>query len=198
MPMKRILVLTLAFLAVASPAWGVDRLCGGVYQEAHPKKLALFLHPQFEKLYNAIPSLSPKEEEWLNEEMVAPGRRSVRVLSSREYTQRTAKRDAGSLYATLGIITGRLRKDNPPHEATSWLRLAYWLASHRDNLPFDYVQLVEKKLLDWEMLPYQWRFMASSSGLSADRVRAIHWGRSMLATHIISCILPAVIGVPFS
>ena len=146
---------------------------------------------------NAIPSLSPEEEKWLNEEMVAPGLRSVRVLLSREYAQKVAKQDAQNLYATLRVITGQLKKDNPPHQATPWLFLAHELASHRFDLSLNYGRLVEKKLLEWEFLPFEWRFLASNASQSSDRVDAIHLGRSMLATHIISCILPAVTGVPF-
>ena len=91
--MKRLLA-ALILVLLTSPAMAQGS-CGSKYPD-NPEQLAASLLPTLERLYAAIPFLSPQEEQWLKEEMVADGQRPVRAVSSREFAIKEAKTNAGS------------------------------------------------------------------------------------------------------
>ena len=68
-------------------------------EHADPVQLAAFWLPKLEHLHAAIPSLSPREEAWLKDELSAPltSDRFRRAISSPEFALRKAKENAGSL-----------------------------------------------------------------------------------------------------
>lgn len=89
--MRRALSAVVVLLLLVSPAKALD-LCQEIdYSDrlaqlyaADPETLAAAWLPLHERLYAAIPSLSPREQQWLKEEMQSYGKRSVAAHSSRE------------------------------------------------------------------------------------------------------------------
>lgn len=85
-----LLLMTTGIPVVAAAQTFIEEpLCGGMYHGNSPREVAQKLLPQMEKLYNAIPELSPNEKKWLNEEITADGQRLERAQSSQEYALRT-------------------------------------------------------------------------------------------------------------
>ena len=130
-PMKwlvRTLVVILPLLA--APAVAGERFCW-VFNPAQPDLWAAdpttfgaaWVAP-LEHLSAAIPSLSPKEEQWLQEEMRVDVRRAARAVSSVEYAIQKAKGFADFELSLMRRLTeGRDRAA----QARDWLWFAYIL-----------------------------------------------------------------------
>ena len=187
--MSRIVIGLVVALMVSGPAWG-EAVCGASFP-SEPGALAVSLLPQFEKLNSNIPSLSPREDLWLDEEMKAPGKRALRAFSSREYRLRWAKLNTTSLFATMRILIGELRKEDPPPKASSWLLVANWLID--TDATIHLANLVAAGVVDRDALPYSWTVFAGKSNTDQRFFDAVRNGRVFLAQHILTCTLPQIL-----
>ena len=193
MIMKRIMLAALALaLALSLPAFPVKAkaLCVSRHA-AKPAALAASLLPVFERLYEGIPSLSPKEAQWLKEELVAPGKRSDRAFSSREYALLRAKTNSGSLLGGIRFLTGAVKVKPPRSPTDDWLHLVYNLIE--DDVDMYLARLVTEGVIQRELMPFYWIFIASTN--YGELRLGIRSGRARLARHILVCTLPKVTGI---
>lgn len=156
---------------------------------ANPTTLAAAWVPLLEPLSAAIPSLSPKEEQWLREEMRGGGRRSVRAVSSREYAIQQAKARAD---AELTLMRRLTEERDRVAQARDWLWFAYSLIDTDAALYL--ARLEADGVIQRDAIPWNWRAFARGKG-GATLQKVIRWGRTGLAKHILRCTLPTVIGV---
>jgi hypothetical protein len=153
-----------------------------------PAKLAAYWLRPIEELNSAIPTLSPKETQWLDEELGKDDRsRTLWALDSREYTVRMARQDVGNLLASLRILN---RLDQPPQGETPaqrWRRLVYDLIDY--DGPLYLAKLVTDDSIEDEQIPKDWSWLA---GIASDFTlqESIRANRLVLARHILACILP--------
>ncbi len=162
---------------------------GGTFA-ADPAALAAAWLPPIERLYAAIPSLSPREEGWLEEEMRATPERYLRTLSSREYALREAKQNAGSLLFTIRVLTGVLKPVVPRPPTEDWILFAYTLIDSDSSLYL--ARLVTEQVIQKEAIPDAWTVW---SGMKVPLQDSIRDGRTILARHVLICTLPSVLGV---
>ena len=94
---------------------------GDLYSD-DPTTLAAAWVPPLERLSAAIPSLSPQEDRWLDEEYNGGADRLRRAVNSREFALREAKRNAGSLLAMVRRLT---EERDPSARSRDWLWFAY-------------------------------------------------------------------------
>jgi len=118
------LIIILPFLAV--PVVAGEHVCvvwdfsNRDQWSADPTTLAMAWVDPLERLSASIPSLSPKEKLWLQEELQGDGKRSIRAISSREYAIRAAKAHAS---AELDIVRSLTEQRGRAAQTRSWLRL---------------------------------------------------------------------------
>ena len=184
--MGRTIAAALFLVLLASPARTQDR-CGTLFA-ADPAALAAAWLPSLERLYEGIPSLSPKEEQWLQEEM-RDAQRAVRAVSSLEYAIQEAKLNARSL---LVLIRRFIDEHDRTEQTRSWLFFAYTLVEIDTSLYL--ARLVEERVLQREAIPDDWTVFARSFPLQD----AIRHGRTIWARHVLICTLPTVIGLSIS
>jgi hypothetical protein len=155
-------------------------LPNGAFGEASPEQSALAKYwvEAFERLDSAIPSLSPREQQWLEQEMSASdGQRRVRAVGSREYAIRQAKLDSANLLAIVRSLSeGKWR----PSARTGWIFLANSLIDQFADQHLE--RLVRDKVIALEALPRSWSVWAD-----ANRVGWVRYGRVGLAQHVLSC-----------
>lgn len=180
--MKRTLAFALILVLLAFPAKAKD-WCETVYP-ADPAALAASLLPSLERLNSSIPSLSPREEQWIKEEMAASGQRQLRAISSREYALQQAKYDANSLLGLIRRLTG---KHDQADRERSWLWFAYSLL--QTDSAFYLAKLVADRVIQREAIPQKWRLL---EGAQFTLARSISSERRILAQHILICTLPTV------
>jgi hypothetical protein len=138
--------------------------------------------------------LSPKEEAWLDEELKGPAKRQQRAISSREYRLRFSKIHADSLYTHTRILTGDLRKEAPPPRASTWLLMAHSLIDF--DTTHHQATLVAKGEIERSALPFEWTFLAGKYNKDIQFYNMLIAGRTGLAQHILTCILPQTTGIP--
>ncbi len=190
-----LLLMTTGIPVVAAAQTFIEEpLCGGMYHGNSPREVAQKLLPQMEKLYNAIPELSPNEKKWLNEEITADGQRLERAQSSQEYALRTVKQDIQNLRWSLRNIIDL--PANEDHQVTlgHWLEMAYYINHPNHSFANDFSLLAKRKLVEWEALPSSWSFMAYGTVDLKTRITSIRLGRNILLNHIVSCVIPTIIG----
>lgn len=174
-------------IALLSAQAAAQDNCGSLYP-ADPAALAAELLPELERLYAGIPALSPREEQWLDEEMAASADRAKRAISSREHALREAKIDAGSL---LGVVRQSILKGHNQAELTKgWIRFAHTLIDDDSSLYL--AGLVAEKVIQREAIPEDWTLW---EGASTSLQNSIRWGRIGLARHVLICTLPSVLGI---
>lgn len=186
--MRRTLTAALVLALLAFPARAQD-MCGSSYA-ADPAALASVWVPSLERLYAAIPSLSPKEEQWLQQEMRGDGQRPVRAVSSREYAMQQAKLNAGSL---LGSIRRLTEKRDGAEQTRGWMLFAYTLIESDASIYLS--RLVEERVIQREALPDEWTVFASGTFPLKEAIRQ---ARTSLARHVLICTLPTVMGLSLS
>lgn len=118
---------------------------------ADPTTLAAAWVPVIERLYEAIPFLSPKEERWLEEELVSV--RVARAMRSREYALRQAKGNAGGL---LGLARRLTEKRDRAAQARDWLWFAYALIDPDDALYL--ARLEAEGVIQRGAIPRNWKW----------------------------------------
>lgn len=150
--MERTLALAVVLTLLAFPA-KAQYLCVSTYA-ADPEALAASLLPALERLHAAIPSLSPRQERWIKEEMRADGMRPVRAVSSREYALQQEKLNAGSLLASIQILTKAIEPKVPWSPTKEWLIFAYSLMESDADLYL--ARLVTERAIQREVIPNEW------------------------------------------
>lgn len=157
---------------------------------ADPATLAAAWLPEIKRLYEAIPFLSPQEEQWLKEETVnTDGNRYLSAMASQEYAVQESKLRVGG-HLTL------VRRLMEAHDREAQTRDLLWLAHALiDNDTALYLARLEaKRVIRREAIPWYWKFFAEGKG-GATLQEAMRWGRGQLAQHVIACALPSVLGV---
>lgn len=151
-----------------------------------PDILASTWLTHIELLYSRIPSLSPREEKWLKEEMMDPGR-SVRAYSSREYAIQEAKLNTGSLLGVLRVLTDEIKPKVPRTKVQGWSFLAYTLIEY--DAARNLAILADENILPLEAFPQLWAMFHDKDFSLVSAIRA---ERTQLARHILICIIPQV------
>lgn len=154
---------------------------------ADPTTLAAAWLPEIERLYEAIPVLSPREEQWLEGELGSV--RAARTMNSREFALRQAKRNAGGL---LGLARRLTEKRDRAAQARDWLWFAYALIDPDDAV--ELARLEAEGVIQRQATPWDWKWLAEREG-GATLQEAILWGRMQLAQHVLGCTLPSVLGI---
>jgi hypothetical protein len=188
MDFRRILsaaLLSLALVVIpilAPPAMAQD-LCGPQWpygtRGADPVALAAAWLPLLERLSDSIPSLSPREAEWLDAEMRGDGGRSVRAVSSREFALQRVKNNTSSLLASTRNLLNEKRTS--AQKTQDWLFFAYNLIDEDSDLYL--AGLVTEKVIPLKALPEEWK----SPGTPLQE--SIRWARMGLARHVLICTL---------
>jgi len=192
MLMKRTLTVFTIVVALMSTTAAAQDTCipplrvgapprGDLYA-ADAAALAAAWLPELERLYAGIPSLSPREEQWLNEEMKGGVDRFWRALQSREHALGEAKRDAGSL---LSAVRHVFEVPDQAGQTRAWIMFAHTLIDTDSSWPL--ARLVAEKVIQPEVIPDEW---TAWGGTMQDSIQA---GRTLLARHVLICTLPAVL-----
>jgi hypothetical protein len=181
------LLFSNAVLAESEPCPG-NRQAEAKGRSTDPSKLAAYWLRPIEELNSTIPTLSPKEKQWLDEELSKDDRsRTLWALDSREYTVRMARQDIGNLLDSLRILN---RLDEPRQGETPaqrWRRLVYDLIDY--DGPLYLARLVTDGIIEKNQIPKDWSWLA---GIASDFTlqESIRANRLVLARHILACILP--------
>lgn len=157
-------------------------------RSAVPARLGAAWLPAFERLDAAIPSLSPREEKWLEQEEQGGGDRWVRAASSREFTLRAAKNNASGL---LKVVRRLSAKSDRADQAGALIWFAYILTDPDAGIYLE--RLLAWKVIQREVIPKEWTFGARNGDVPLHQ--AIREKRLSLARHILICTLPSVIDV---
>lgn len=152
-----------------------------------PAKLAAAWLPELERLSAAIPSLSPREEQWLENELTSEIVERIRhVYSSREYAMRYAKRNVHSLL----ILMNRLNKrQDITAQTRDWLWVIHSLID--SDSAYYLAGLEAEGVAQRRAIPVDWTIL---TGLGLNLEEAIRHGRIRLANHILACTIPSVLG----
>ena len=162
-------------------------VCGSIYP-ADPAKLAKSLEPVFDRLNDGVPSLSPKEKQWLKDELASSDtNRWLKANRSLEITQQRVKTDATSLAISIQILTGSFlppKQQMTPRE--QWRFIAYTLIDSDAALLL--ARLVAKGVIAKDAIPTAWKRFADP-GKGYPLSSAIRDSRLGLARHILICTL---------
>jgi hypothetical protein len=145
------------------------------------KKWLEFWTPQIERLYGAIPAISPSEEKWLKEELRASLERSSRAMKSQEYSYWMARMHLGTL---LSIIKNQL-SEGKRNKLDGWTSLSYVLIREPDNGVY-LERILRSGVITESVIPPIWVY-GSLDGLNAS---TFNDGQRRLATTILGCIIP--------
>ena len=154
---------------------------------ADPTTLAAAWLPDIERLYEAIPFLSPKEERWLKEELGSV--RAARATGTLEFALREAKLRAGAELALVRRLTEEL---DGSAQARDWLWLAHSLVEA--DAAIYLARLEAEGVIQRDAIHFHWKFLAGAES-GATLQEAIRWGRARLARHVLGCTLPSVLGI---
>lgn len=164
-----------------------DRCTSPIFA-ADPAALAQVLLPQIERLHEAIPALSPREEQWLDNEMNRQDAvRLKRAFDSRENSIRRAKWDAGGLLASLQLLNKVVTPQTPVRPVVMWANFVSTLIDDDGSLHL--ARLAALGVIRSDSLPQHWTIFGSAGQSLRDSIQGV---RVMLATHILVCIIPAV------
>jgi hypothetical protein len=159
---------------------------------ADPKALVEAWLPPIERLYSAIPSLSPREEQWLGDEEQfwlsgTNPERWYRAMRSTTYAIKQAKLDVGSLLGSLRVLSGRVEREEPRSTVEDWALFAYTLIEY--DAPAYLARLQEEGVIQSAEIPQDWTVF-HEPGFPLDE--ALRARRLAFARHILVCIIPQV------
>lgn len=146
-----------------------------------PKKWLEFWTPQLERLYSAIPAISPREEKWLKEELSANLDRSSRAMKSPEYAYWMSRMHLGTI---LYIMRNQL-SESKRNRLEGWTSLSFVLIREPDAGVY-LARMLQSGVLKESGIPEIWTYQ-SLDGLNAS---TFNDGQRRLATHILGCIIP--------
>lgn len=147
--MKR-LIATLLFLGlIAYPSladcWFIVKDLPSYKTIEERQEYAALLLAEIEKIYIAIPELSPKEAKWLDIEMASDNiHRGLKALESNEGRLKKTKEIMGNLKNGLGAIHDKKYKDLK-HEIMLWLAISHTLM--HPTMADDLSSLVQAKTI---------------------------------------------------
>lgn len=183
---KKILVFAVGFFLSAA-TWAAPGFCPSHSGFASkPDELVKALLHSVERFYSAVPTLSPREEKWLSEELSqSDSGRLLRAVNSREYAIRTVKSNAGGLLGSLRALSKEAKPRAGARPVDDWALLVYTLieqdaAMHLARLESEGVISVNNIPPDWSVL--RDRTFPLQNAISA--------ARTSLARHILVCTLP--------
>lgn len=195
-------VLLLSFVTPLS-AW-TQESCGPALipeYSSDPMRFAETWLAHMERLYGAIPNLSPREQEWLEAELTsadnltlddiaegADARRPRRAMRSTTYAIREAKRNSGSLLAALRVLTGRLAPADSRSASQEWAFFTYSLIDEDASLHL--ARLEAEEVIERTDMPADWTILAAADMSLRESIRS---RRVSLARHVLMCIMPQVI-----
>ena len=145
-------------------------------------KLIEYWKPKLEKLYSAIPNLSPKEEKWLNDEIAAGGDRLSRISSSNEFAIRVVKWDIGD---ALFVMQNKINVNSKLIKIVAWSEFVYYL-TWRSDLAFYIDMLIHSGNIKISDLPPSWILLGETT---KDK---INFGKMLLSSNILGCIIPKI------
>jgi hypothetical protein len=169
----------------AQSACGNDRVA--LLEFSQPERLRSAWLPVVERLYAAIPNLSPKEEEWLAGEKRSSPERAMRAIESREHAIAEVRLNIGSL---VGNLKNAAQNQSSAKQASAWLLFGYALIDYDASVHL--ARLVNDGIIGRSLIPYQWSWLNSGQALKADMMSAM---RANLARHVMICTLPTVLGI---
>jgi len=184
-------VTSLLFLSASllSGAEAYAEICAetpdGMYA-ANPKMFAEAWLPQIERLYTALPSISPREEQWLAAESNDP-QRHLRAIRSSTYAIKEAKLDVGSLLGSLRVLSEHVKPAEAMSAVERWALFAYTLID--DDAALHLARLVTDNLVERSTIPERWILWAGPDFPLDDSIRA---ERTNLARHVLVCVIPQV------
>ena len=116
---------------------------------AERKEAARSLLLAAEKLFAALPNLSPEERKWLESEEAVGGRRMVAAMTSVAYHKRQAKLEIQYILACLELILS----ESPPlrREIGSWASLTTYY--NDKNLAVAITELARAQVIDTQFIP---------------------------------------------
>lgn len=168
----------------------------------NPTEFAEYWLSSIQRLYEAIPSLSPREEQWLMEMGAIPDLKSKddpywrakggvtfekqnRAQGSLEYSIWDAKRDAGILRMHLQVLLKIINPSPPRHPAVDWGHLAHSLLDRDAALQL--ARLEAKGVIPREVIPVPWSILANADYPLQNAIRD---QRLTLARHILFLLIP--------
>lgn len=184
-------LLVMIGLAFPTPRVSQTEFCPVSEQEASrspdPSALAEFWLERFELLSDAVASLSPREEQWLQDEVnQSDSQRVARAMRSQEYAIREARRDADNLLS-LRLVTG---DTVPPVEMPAIMNWSFFVSALLDyDAPVHLARLASEGLVDEAAFPSAWTVLAGGGFPLEESIRA---ARTNLARHIVVCVIPQV------
>lgn len=188
-----LLAISLMGLFLSPFVWAESEACpkipyfGDLYS-SDPTALAVAWLPSIEHLYSAIPTLSPQEKRWLENEMTQSDlNRWKRAHNSREYAIQEAKQNVGSLLGDLRVLAKVVKPEKPRSPVEDWGLFVYTLI---DQDAASYLaSLVSDGVIQRGALPEAWNV---SEGMGISTQKWIVSRRVSLARHILICVLPKV------
>jgi hypothetical protein len=187
--MRNVTSLLILSVSLLSTAKAHAELCAetpdGMYA-ASPKVFADAWLPQIERLYTALPSISPREEQWLTAESSDP-QRHLRAIRSSTYAIKEAKLDVGSLLGSLRVLPERVQPAEAASSVERWALFAYTLIDYDAALHL--ARLAEENIVERSTIPERWTLWAGSDFPLDQSIRA---ERTNLARHVLVCIIPQV------
>lgn len=180
------LLFTILFLAFQNSAIAnkcPDNNSGILFGEFNNERnLIEYWKPKLEKLYSAIPNLSPKEEKWLNDEITAGGDRLSRVASSHEFAIRVVKYDIGD---ALFVMQNKVNANSKLIKVVAWSEFVYYLTK-RSDLAIYIDMLLRSGNIKISDLPSSWVLLGDTT------VDKINYGKKYLSLNILGCIIPKI------
>ena len=153
-----------------------------------PKQLAAYWIKPIKQLSTVIPTLSPQEKRWLDEELSKDERsRTLWALDSREYSVRMARLDMHNLLTSLRRLNELDKLPDGESPERQWQRFVYDLIDY--DGPLYLAKLVTDDVIEQKQIPRDWSWL---TGIASDFTlqESIRANRLVLAQHILSCILP--------
>ena len=156
--------------------------------DVSPIRVASVWLIRFKTMARAIPTPSPREEQWIEQEKASGNwERMLRVLNSEEYVRQQASRNVTGLVIETERITARAEDREV---ARAFLRIQVYLLEPDSG--HSLAELLRRKIIAIDALPMNWTFLASKG----DRLtQEIADGRSRLASGISECIIAPLLGV---
>ena len=182
-----------AELRKQAPLCSRSEVASGALSKIYPKNpvhFAEILLKDFKSLQKVLPILSPKDEEWLNNELNSNDvNRHLRATNSTQYSQDYLTKQIGNLIVSLEFISGaRKFKTSRPAKSIQWGFLTAFLTRETMELGFHIKRLIDLKAIQKSSIPET--FLMQSNYFTTTESFAFY----LLARvdHILFCIMPQV------
>ena len=183
---KKILAFAAGFFLSAA-TWAAPGFCPGHSGFASkPDELVKALLPSIERFYSSVPSLSPREEKWLSEELSqSDSGRLMRAVNSRDYALQTVKLNAGGLLGSLRVLSKEAKPRAGARTVDDWALFVYTLIEQ--DAAMYLARLESEGVISVSNIPPDWSVLRDKSFPLQNAISA---ARTSLARHILVCTLP--------